>query len=212
MYYILDDNRLYRRDTVSAASKLRVKPKPKSRKRTKLASPEELEPKPPDSTKSVVGNWKCVCVTLQQWEDFSTQLASSKHPDERALYRHVKEDILPHLRKENEERQQLFFEEQKERLRQEAVANRKRSSRVDARMIRKREEEEKAEEARREHERKRHELAEKRKTEIRLRVSICFSMPPEHVLNSVLILGAGVASQDSVTKSKRARNATNAGK
>jgi hypothetical protein len=76
-------------------------------------------------------------------------LEKSKDEDEQALHTYINEDILPMLTKE-------WMEKEKQRQLQEAVANRKRSSRLDAKLIMKKEEEERQLQlAREEEERKR---------------------------------------------------------
>jgi hypothetical protein len=67
---------------------------------------------------------------------FLGTLEGSKDPDESALYTYLKEDVIPELTK-------AWMEKEKQRQLHEAVANRKRSSRLDAKLTRQKEEEEK---------------------------------------------------------------------
>ncbi|KAI9634429.1 uncharacterized protein MKK02DRAFT_7781, partial [Dioszegia hungarica] len=67
--------------------------------------------------------WEAVCVTLYDWRTFPEQFAKSRNPDEKNLYTFLTQAVGPAvitalLAKENE------------RLRQEAINNRKRSSRI----------------------------------------------------------------------------------
>jgi hypothetical protein len=89
------------------------------------------------------GEWSCVCITLQDWTTFISGLEKSKDPDEKALCAHLKEDVMPIINK-------VWQEKEKQRQLEAAVANRKRSSRLDEKLARQRQEEERAAEARRE--------------------------------------------------------------
>jgi len=74
---------------------------------------------------------------------FVRSFANSKDPDEMALRAYLKEDVIPDLTK-------TWLEKEKLRQLQEAVANRKRSGRLDAKLARQKEEEQKAAAARKE--------------------------------------------------------------
>lgn len=64
-----------------------------------------------------------VCVTLYDWRTFPEQFANSRDADERALYEMLHEEVGPTII------EQLIAKEQ-ERIKQQAVMNRKRSSRI----------------------------------------------------------------------------------
>jgi hypothetical protein len=74
---------------------------------------------------------------LHEWQHFPEQWAKSKHPDEKALYRVLTDEVAPQII-------EVLQAEELERIKQEAINNRKRSSRIAIREL------EKAETARRE--------------------------------------------------------------
>ncbi|GJJ69678.1 hypothetical protein EMPS_02026 [Entomortierella parvispora] len=176
-YWLFDDNRLYRENPppkkVTKKSKQPVappkpKPKPVARRGTRRSgrhntepSPEpEPEPEPEHETPPVTPGveWEPVCITRQDWEEFANVFKRSKHPDEKALHTLINNDVLPKVLDE-------FMEREKEREKLEAIANRKRSSRI---VIREFELQEKARlDAIRQQEI--HEQAERRKQELKER-------------------------------------------
>ncbi|EIW72895.1 hypothetical protein TREMEDRAFT_59057 [Tremella mesenterica DSM 1558] len=72
--------------------------------------------------------WEAVCVTLYDWRTWPEQFSQSRHPDEKALYHLLKNEVGPKIIEE------LIVKEQ-ERLKQEAINNRKRSSRIATREL-----------------------------------------------------------------------------
>ncbi|WVQ65253.1 uncharacterized protein L199_003426 [Kwoniella botswanensis] len=72
--------------------------------------------------------WEAVCVTLYEWRTFPEQFAKSKDPDERALYALLTEEVGPTIIG-------FLVAKEQERLKQEAVNNRKRSSRIATREL-----------------------------------------------------------------------------
>jgi hypothetical protein len=140
-YYILDDNRLYRRtpwihESQPAKKVKRAGRKGTKRRRVSTAAEEDVE-------NVAAGVWSCVCVSLHDWTMFVNDFENSKDPDEKALWAHLKKDVMPVLKKS-------WLESEKQRQLQAAVANRKRSSRLDQKLARQKQEEEKAAAARRE--------------------------------------------------------------
>ncbi|BEI82391.1 hypothetical protein CcaverHIS002_0302590 [Cutaneotrichosporon cavernicola] len=117
--------------------------------------------------------WEAVCVTLYDWKTWPEQFAKSRDPDEKALYKLLANDVAPQIIEvltvsmlglsvtDN------LIKEQ-ERLKQEAINNRKRSSRIATRELA-REEELRRDQAQREMEermeRVRQEQAAKEKAE-----------------------------------------------
>ncbi|KAI5819713.1 hypothetical protein BZA77DRAFT_141942 [Pyronema omphalodes] len=156
-YYILDDNRLYKRTPwiIDAPAK-KSKPKKKATKRRRVSAAVPTPSPEPETEKA--GEWSCVCVTLHDWTMFMQSLEKSKDEDEQALYTYINEDILPMLTKE-------WMEKEKQRQLQEAVANRKRSSRLDAKMLMKKEEEERQLQLAREEEERKKEAKIREKAE-----------------------------------------------
>ena len=148
-YYMLDDNRLYRRTPwvldeptppppVKKGKALRRKSTKRRRVSTAVETSSEGTVEEP-----AVGVWSCICVTLHDWTVFVNGLEGSNDPDEQAMHAYLSEDVIPVLQK-------AWVEKEKQRQLQQAVANRKRSSRLDAKIARKKEEEERAAAAQRE--------------------------------------------------------------
>lgn len=85
--------------------------------------------------------WKCVCVTLADWEKFIQTLKKSRTEYDREFYKYLNNQLLPVLR-DNEERR---ISEAKSRIRarekQYLVVNRKRSSRLEEKKMVEQEEE-----------------------------------------------------------------------
>ncbi|KAJ9127755.1 hypothetical protein QFC24_000038 [Naganishia onofrii] len=67
--------------------------------------------------------WRLVCASRYEWEMFPTQFEQSKNPDEKAFYKHLVNNVLPGVR--------LAYRDKEIRwAKEEAVRNRKRSSRL----------------------------------------------------------------------------------
>ncbi|WVO13042.1 hypothetical protein L204_100651 [Cryptococcus depauperatus] len=120
--------------------------------------------------------WEAVCVTLHDWQTFPEQFAKSKHPDEKALYKLLTQTVGPTIIEQ-------LAEIERERLKNLAFQNRKRSSRIATKELEReellrreaaqREMEERMERTRREEEKKKQEeqehIARERAREYRLR-------------------------------------------
>lgn len=153
--------------------------------------------------------WEAVCVTLYDWRTWPEQFANSRHPDEKALYRLLRDSIAPTII------EALVIKEQ-ERLKQEAINNRKRSSRIATRELEKeemlrreqaqREMEERMERVRREEARVAREeadlVARERAREDRLREREDRANAREQA-----IMARAVAEQEAKEKAERDRQA-----
>lgn len=174
-YYILDDNRLYRRTSWlgndQSAKKSKQKKKGTSKRRRTSAAVGDGgtdEAAAPDSSRR--GAWSCVCVTLSDWIAFVDGLQSSKDADEMGLYAYLKQDVLPELTK-------AWAEKEKQRQIMEAVANRKKSSRLDAKLARQKEEVERAAARRREEDLEK--AARHRRVEAEKKERVCSTLASE---------------------------------
>ncbi|WVR05567.1 hypothetical protein IAU60_002586 [Kwoniella sp. DSM 27419] len=67
--------------------------------------------------------WEAICVTLYDWRTFPEQFAKTKDLDERALYAMLTEEVGPTII-------EVLVAKEQERIKQELVNNRKRSSRI----------------------------------------------------------------------------------
>ncbi|ORX35450.1 hypothetical protein BD324DRAFT_652578 [Kockovaella imperatae] len=76
--------------------------------------------------------WETVCVTLYDWKTYPEQFKESKDPDEKALYVMLADHVGPTVI-------EALVAKEQERLKQEAINNRKRSSRILARDLEKEE-------------------------------------------------------------------------
>ncbi|MCJ1248432.1 hypothetical protein MMC30_005650 [Trapelia coarctata] len=171
LYFVLDDNRLYRRTDPALppppASKPKSKPKPKSKagkaaaragKRRKTAESEtavndedeagdeEAETKEVTKDKEDDGlggrKWECIAVTLAEYKAFLATIQKSRDADEKVLYSRLTNDVLPIIEKMEEDRQKKIARRQKELMNLEKLATAKRSSRIASKQDREREERE----------------------------------------------------------------------
>ncbi|KAJ5595360.1 uncharacterized protein N7459_001568 [Penicillium hispanicum] len=158
-YYVLDDNRLYRRTDPPIPAPQRPKKKPKSRssrasrtsKRASNIAPEDASDEenkndgvsPEDQLK-----WECVAVTLAEYREFLDTIQKSKDADEKYLRDRIEEHVLPILEKAEEAQQRKRIKREKELLNMQMLAGAKRSSRLAAKEERERSEKEAAEASR----------------------------------------------------------------
>ena len=170
LYFVLDDNRLYRRTDPAipelSPPKLKSKPKAKSkaakaaaraskrRKRTEAGEADddendaeaETEITNEESTEvddSFGGRkWECIATTLTEYQTFLESIQNSRDPDERALYGRLTKEVMPVIEKMEEDRQKKIARRQKELMNLEKLATAKRSSRLASKQEREREEQE----------------------------------------------------------------------
>lgn len=89
--------------------------------------------------------WECVAITVTQYKEFMETIRRSRDENEKALYKHCLEEVLPIVEKAEEEQQRKLAKKQKELLNLEKLATAKRSSRIAGRLEKQREAEEAAE-------------------------------------------------------------------
>ncbi|MCJ1286241.1 hypothetical protein MMC26_005586 [Xylographa opegraphella] len=172
LYFVLDDNRLYRRTDPSIPEpptptpKPKAKPKPKSKagkaaarasKRRKTTEADEVkgvedDPEADTETKEAEPTevddgfggrkWECLAVTLTDYETFLEGIQKSRDPDEKALYSRLTKEVMPVIEKMEEDRQKKIARRQKELMNLEKLATAKRSSRLASKQEREREEQE----------------------------------------------------------------------
>lgn len=172
-YYLLDDNRLYRRTDPLIHTDSAWKPKKntlkaqaarrreRKRRRTRAdGSPEatdgeeESKLEGDTTTDDIEGKsenslsehkWECVCVTLQQYKDFVDAHRKSRDPNEKALISRLETDLMPILEKAEEAQLRKIQKRERELLAMEKLATAKRSSRLAGKHERERIEQEQAE-------------------------------------------------------------------
>ncbi|KAJ5929440.1 hypothetical protein N7454_006390 [Penicillium verhagenii] len=143
-YFVLDDNRLYRRTEPPIPEQPRPKKKPKSRSsRTSrasrrvsaLAAQEESD----NESKGEVANgatpgddykWECIAVTLPEFQEFLETIRKSKDADEKYLRDRLEEHVVPLLEKTEEAHQRKRMKREKELHNMQLLAGAKRSSRL----------------------------------------------------------------------------------
>lgn len=74
--------------------------------------------------------WHVQCITMDDFNDFLTKLKKSRDLNEKALYRHLNENVMPQLIEEEKERERQRQIREQEYLKEQAYAARKRSNRL----------------------------------------------------------------------------------
>ncbi|PYH42099.1 putative PHD finger domain protein [Aspergillus saccharolyticus JOP 1030-1] len=164
-YYILDDNRLYRRTDPPipppkpAKSKSRRKSARAVRasKRRKVTGADPLE-ESEEENDSVNGDisadpfaamqWECIAVTLADYRQFLDTIQKTRDPDEKILRDRIVEQVLPIIEKEEESHQRQKVKREKELVNMQLLAGAKRSSRLAGKAEKERQEREAVEAAR----------------------------------------------------------------
>jgi hypothetical protein len=178
VYYLFDDDRLYRQTDPPLPEPPKKKLKTKTLKKTSRASRRRLSRVIPDTTPEVDSEdietkdvndaaeeavdkinlsyepnfegkkWECVAVTLDDFNRFLDSIKRSRDPDEKNLHRFITTDVIPVLLQKEEERERKEMRRMKELENLHKLATAKRSSRL-ADKAEKQREEEAAEEAER---------------------------------------------------------------
>ena len=172
-YFVLDDNRLYRRTDPPPPPAPAAKPKKGSKKakaalraskRRKVSENVESEAEPTeeaDGVKEEIGEkevdglggmkWECLAITFDEVNAFIASIEKSRDPNEKILCKEVKSQLLPLLEKQEEARKRKAAQKERELMNLEKLATAKRSSRIAGKM-----EHQKQEDEAREAERKKH--------------------------------------------------------
>lgn len=174
-YFVLDDDRLYRRTDAPLPPAPAPKPKAKAKarksrgsrasKRIKLdtsaqeseAEGEELENTEADvKTDETTADdefggmkWECIAVTHEDYTVFLESLRKSRDPNEKALVKRINEQIMPILEKRVEAQRQKILKKQRELENLQKMATAKRSSRLAGKAEQRKAEEEAVEAERR---------------------------------------------------------------
>ena len=152
-YIVLDDDRLYRRTEPPLPPEPKAKAKPKAKKSRNMRSNKRrrmsrkvVEDTPEEEEDNTEVNdteekkevdvpydgwkWELIAVTLQEYNDFIDSHRKSKDPNEKALCKRLKEDVIPVLLEKAEEREREALRRAKELQNMEKLATAKRSSRL----------------------------------------------------------------------------------
>ncbi|KAI4686472.1 uncharacterized protein J4E84_005752 [Alternaria hordeiaustralica] len=161
--FVLDDNRMYRMtdpppppEPTKAKAKSKAKPK-KSRgsrasKRQKASTPEPEEAEEeeqandeqqPQEDDGLGGKkWECICVTLEDYQEYMSSIRKSRDPNEKVLYKRLQEDVMPVMEGLAEEQAKKQARKMKELENMQKLATAKRSSRISSRLEKQKEVEE----------------------------------------------------------------------
>ncbi|KAF2131395.1 hypothetical protein P153DRAFT_335654 [Dothidotthia symphoricarpi CBS 119687] len=160
--FVLDDNRMYRlTDAPPPPPPQKAKPKAKSRKskgsRTskrqkqtpefeEQAEDEEAAREQPveESQDDGLGGskWECICVTLEDYQDYMNAIRKSRDPNEKILYKRLADEVIPVMEGLADEQARKHARKQKELENMQKLAMAKRSSRISSRLEKQKEVEE----------------------------------------------------------------------
>lgn len=166
LYFVLDDNRLYRRTDPPIPPPVASKPKANSKKgraaaraskRRKVVEEDDDEEggvsHVSDQTEVTAGDeentfagrkWECIAVTLPEYRDFLSTL-KTRNPDEKYLHKHITDEVLPIVSKAEEAQLRKQQKMAREMQTLEKLATAKRSSRLAGKQEREQAEREAAE-------------------------------------------------------------------
>ncbi|KAL4910681.1 hypothetical protein BDW74DRAFT_141642 [Aspergillus multicolor] len=182
-YYILDDNRLYRRTDPPlpppkpAKSKTKTKRKSaravRASKRRKVASTEYDEEEEEDNSELNVDvenpyasmKWECIAITLEDYQKFLDSLRNTRDADEKDLRDSIENQVLPIIEQEQAAQERQKVKREKELVNLQLLAGAKRSSRLAQKSEKEKQEREAIEAAQKREE----DLAAARKEEERLK-------------------------------------------
>lgn len=188
-YYILDDNRLYRRTDPPlpppkpAKSKSKSNPKPKRKsaravrasKRRKATGDDYDDESEEENTEVKLDvedqdpfegmKWECIAVTLDDYKEFLESLRNTRDADEKILRGRIEEQVLPVIEQEEASQERQRVKREKELFNLQLLAGAKRSSRIAQKSEKERHDREAIEAAQKHEE----ELAAARKEEERLK-------------------------------------------
>lgn len=168
-YFLLDDDRLYRRTDAPPPPEPKPKAKPKAKKRTSTRSSKrrKLSTPLPESEAEEDGDveekngdakqengveddgfggmkWECIAITLEDYQNFLESIRKSRDPNEKALHKFITSDVLPIIEKRAEAQRQKALRKQRELETLQKMATAKRSSRLAGKAEQKKHEEEAA--------------------------------------------------------------------
>ena len=89
--------------------------------------------------------WECVAISLGQYQDFLASIQKSRDPEEKALYKRITETVLPEIEKSEASQLRKKQKQERELLNMQKLATAKRSSRLEAKFEREKQEQDAAE-------------------------------------------------------------------
>ncbi|KAL4744469.1 hypothetical protein BDW72DRAFT_88260 [Aspergillus terricola var. indicus] len=182
-YYILDDNRLYRRTDPPLPPPKPAKSKSKTTRKSARAvraskrrkvtggdHDEELEEENTEVNVDIQDpyaamKWECIAITLEDYQKFLESIRNTRDADEKILRDRIEEHVMPIIEQEQASQERQKVKREKELINLQLLAGAKRSSRLAEKSEKERQEREAMEAARKREE----ELVAARKEEERLR-------------------------------------------
>ncbi|QSZ29879.1 hypothetical protein DSL72_004397 [Monilinia vaccinii-corymbosi] len=158
-YFVLDDNRLYRRTEPPPPPP----PAPtykKNSKKGKAAARASKRRKTTDTVDNAVegsadvpveettddgfggAKWECIAVSFEEFTTFAASMEKTRDPNEKILRKRIVDDVLPLLEKQEEARKRKEAQKQRQLINIEKLATAKRSSRIAGKMEQQKQEEE----------------------------------------------------------------------
>jgi hypothetical protein len=181
VYYVLDDNRVYRLteapSPLPARSQKKSSQRRRSNKRRRVELTKEDEYLEPQGASELEDDglggmtWECLAVTLDDLKLLLESFRKSKDENEKILRRQLQDHLLPILEKQEESRKRKAQQRERELLNLAKMANAKRSSRIANKVEQQKQDEKekeelilhrKTEEARRQQEQKQHKIEQER--------------------------------------------------
>ncbi|EXJ85944.1 hypothetical protein A1O1_06313 [Capronia coronata CBS 617.96] len=172
-YYLLDDNRFYRRTDPPLPAAPKAKPKANSKKalaarrrQSKRRKIESETPEVEDETQDTLDDtevmeerkpeswevdtfggykWECVAITLSDYQELCECLQSSRDPNEKALRERLVEEVIPIIEAAAEKQRRKIERRERELMMMEKMVGAKRSNRLADKQERERREAEEAE-------------------------------------------------------------------
>ncbi|ETI21945.1 hypothetical protein G647_06015 [Cladophialophora carrionii CBS 160.54] len=158
-YYLLDDNRFYRRTEPPLPAAPKAKPKANSKKaiaaRRRESKRRRLEAESVDTEEDNEDNteeteaiqeekkldsweidtfggfkWECLCINLPDYQEFCESLKKSKDANEKILRQRLLDEVIPVIEAAEEKRRRKIERREKELLMMERMVGAKRSSRL----------------------------------------------------------------------------------
>lgn len=172
-YYLLDDNRFYRRTDPPLPAVPKAKPKANSKKaiaaRRRESKRRKIEAQTPEIEDDNQENneetqvveeknlesweidtfggfkWECIAITLGDYQELCESLKKSKDPNEKALRDRLLEEVIPIIEAAEEKQRRKIERRERELLMMERMVGAKRSSRLADKQEREKKEAEEAE-------------------------------------------------------------------
>jgi hypothetical protein len=78
--------------------------------------------------------WECICVTLEDYQEYLSSIRKSRDPNEKILYKRLEEEVMPVMEGLAEEQAKKEARKMRELENMQKLATAKRSSRISSRL------------------------------------------------------------------------------